>query len=151
MREPLKWYDASATDNPPWIIALNEVRHLATREGWCHQHVQAIIVAIDQYAEAAARRYSLKPDALKGVHMSVGQQLGVDMATNFMLMTLFSLLADMAEDPDGFRTNVKRALFDLTDNYKVAGVAPEIVKEAREAAKQVIAGVLQNVKPLTHQ
>jgi hypothetical protein len=83
--------------------------------------------------------------------MSVGQQLGVDLATNFMLMTLFSLLADMAEDPDGFRTNMKRALFDLTDNYKVAGVAPEIVKEAREAAKQVIAGVLQNVKPLTHQ
>jgi hypothetical protein len=92
-----------------------------------------------------------KSDALKGVHMSVGQQLGVDMATNFILMTLFSLLADMAEDPDGFRTIVKQALFDLTDNYKVPGVAPEIVKEAREAAKQVIAGVLQNVKPLTQQ
>jgi hypothetical protein len=90
-------------------------------------------------------------DALKGVHMSVGQQLGVDMATNFMLMTVFSLLADMAEDPEGFRTNVKQALFDLTDNYKVPGVAPEIVKEAREAAKQVIAGVLQNVKPIAHQ
>jgi hypothetical protein len=28
-------------------------RRLATREGWCYQHVQAIIVAIDQYAEAA--------------------------------------------------------------------------------------------------
>jgi hypothetical protein len=26
---------------------------LATREGWRYQHVQAIIVAIDQYAEAA--------------------------------------------------------------------------------------------------
>ena len=25
----------------------------ATREGWCYLHVQAIIVAIDQYAEAA--------------------------------------------------------------------------------------------------
>jgi hypothetical protein len=83
--------------------------------------------------------------------MSVGQQLGVDMATNFMLMTVFSLLADMAEDPDGFRTNVKQGLFDLTDSYKVAGVAPDIVKEAREAAKQVIAGVLQNVKPRTPQ
>jgi hypothetical protein len=28
-----------------------------------------------------------------------GQQLGIDMANNFMLMTLFSILADMAEDP----------------------------------------------------
>jgi hypothetical protein len=38
---------------PPWIKALAEVRRLAPREGWCYQHVQAIIVSIDQYAEAA--------------------------------------------------------------------------------------------------
>jgi len=48
----LQWYDHSA-DNPPWIRALAEVRHLACREGWCYPHVQAIIVSIDQYAEAA--------------------------------------------------------------------------------------------------
>jgi hypothetical protein len=53
MREPLKWYDHNATDNPPWIKALAEVRRLAPREGWRYQHVQAIIVAIDQYAESA--------------------------------------------------------------------------------------------------
>jgi hypothetical protein len=50
--EPPKWYDENA-DNPPWVKALAEVRHRATREGWCYPHVQAIIVAIDQYAEAA--------------------------------------------------------------------------------------------------
>jgi hypothetical protein len=53
MSEPLKWYDANATDNPPWIKALAEVRVLACREGWCYHHVQAIIVSIDQYAESA--------------------------------------------------------------------------------------------------
>jgi hypothetical protein len=52
MPEPLKWYDDNA-ENPPWIKALAEVRWLAPREGWCYQHVQAIIVSIDQYAEAA--------------------------------------------------------------------------------------------------
>jgi hypothetical protein len=46
------WYDDKA-DHPPWIKTLAEVRHMATREGHCYQHVQAIIVAIDQYAEAA--------------------------------------------------------------------------------------------------
>jgi hypothetical protein len=51
-REPPKWYDPNA-DNPPWIKALAEVRLLAPREGWCYPHVQAIIVSIDQYAEAA--------------------------------------------------------------------------------------------------
>jgi hypothetical protein len=45
--DPLKWYD-DKVDNPPWIKALAEVRHRATREGYCFHHVQAIIVAIDQ-------------------------------------------------------------------------------------------------------
>jgi hypothetical protein len=80
--------------------------------------------------------------------MSAGQQLGVDIANNFMLMTLVSLIADMAEDPDGFRSDVKKALLDLTDD-DLAGVAPETAKEARFAAKQIIAGVLQNAKPPT--
>ena len=53
MVEPLKYYDHNAKDNPPWITALAEVRHRATREGWCYPHVQAIVVSIDQYAEAA--------------------------------------------------------------------------------------------------
>jgi hypothetical protein len=35
-------------------------------------------------------------------------QLGIDMANNFMLMTLFSIVADMAENPEGFRTDVKK-------------------------------------------
>jgi hypothetical protein len=51
MRE-LKWYDPN-DENSPWIKALAEVRHLAPREGWCYQHVRAIIVAIDRCAEAA--------------------------------------------------------------------------------------------------
>ena len=52
MAQPLQWYDENA-DNSPWIKALAELRQRATREGHCHQHVQAITVAIDQYAETA--------------------------------------------------------------------------------------------------
>jgi hypothetical protein len=52
VREPPNWY-ADKADSPPWIKALAEVRRLARREGWRYHHVQAIIVAIDQYAEAA--------------------------------------------------------------------------------------------------
>jgi len=51
-REALKWYEPNA-DNPPWTKALADVRHMAAREGYCFHHVQAIIVSIDQYAEAA--------------------------------------------------------------------------------------------------
>jgi hypothetical protein len=52
MTEPLKWYD-DKTDNSPWIDALAKLRQRAAREGHCYQHVQAITVAIDQYAEKA--------------------------------------------------------------------------------------------------
>jgi len=37
-----------------------------------------------------------------------GQQLGIDLANNLMLMTLFSIVADMTEDPEGFRSDVKK-------------------------------------------
>ena len=49
---PVQYFDDNA-DNTPGLKALEEVRRRATREGWCYRHVQAIIVAIDQYAEAA--------------------------------------------------------------------------------------------------
>jgi hypothetical protein len=63
-----QWYDEK-DDHSPWIKALAEVRIRATREGWCYQHVQAIIVAIDQYAEAALgnRQFFLnKPHSIGG-------------------------------------------------------------------------------------
>ena len=67
MSKPLEWYDDNAT-NPPWIKAL-AVRRLAPREGWCYHHVQAIIVSIALYAEAALgnREYFLnKPYGIGG-------------------------------------------------------------------------------------
>jgi hypothetical protein len=83
--------------------------------------------------------------------MSTGQQLGVDMANTFMLTLLFSLIADMSENPDGFRADARTALCELADDHKLPGVAPEIAREARAAAKLVIAGVLQSSKPIDRQ
>jgi hypothetical protein len=68
MSKPPEWYNDNA-NNPPWIEALAEVRRLAPLEGWCYHHVQAIIVSIDQYAEAALgnREYFLnKPHGMGG-------------------------------------------------------------------------------------
>ena len=68
MVSDLNWYDPNA-ENPPWIKALAEVRRLAPCEGWCYQHVQAIIVSVDQYAEAALGNRELflnKPQSIGG-------------------------------------------------------------------------------------
>jgi len=34
----MKWFDVGK-EHPPWIKALADARHRATREGWCYQHV----------------------------------------------------------------------------------------------------------------
>lgn len=62
-------YFADEPDLSPFLYALGRVRHQASLEGYCYQHVQAIIVAIDQYAEAATgnRGYFLnKPQSIGG-------------------------------------------------------------------------------------
>ena len=62
----MRWFD-DETEHSHFLRALEETRRLATREGWRYQHVQAIIVAIDQYAEAATgnREYFLnKPQSI---------------------------------------------------------------------------------------
>jgi hypothetical protein len=62
-------YFGDDPDPPPFIKALADARRLATREGWCYQHVQAIAVAIDQYAAKAYgnREYFLnRPQSIGG-------------------------------------------------------------------------------------
>ena len=49
----MRWFD-NEKEPSAFLKGLEETRRLATREGWCYQNVQAIIVAIDQYAEAAS-------------------------------------------------------------------------------------------------
>ena len=50
-RAPVRYF-SDEPDLSPFLKGLNDVRQMATREGWCYQHIQALIVAIDQYAEA---------------------------------------------------------------------------------------------------
>lgn len=64
-------YFTDSTDQPPFLKALAEVRGIGVHEGWCYHHVQAIIVAIDQYAEAATGNREFfwnKPHSIGGSH-----------------------------------------------------------------------------------
>ena len=51
-REPPKYF-SDKDDQPPFLKALAEVRRIGVHEGWCYYQVQAIMMSIDQYAEAA--------------------------------------------------------------------------------------------------
>jgi hypothetical protein len=49
----IKYFSDNSEDHSPFIKALSEARRFAVLEGWCYHQVQAIILAIDQYAEGA--------------------------------------------------------------------------------------------------
>jgi hypothetical protein len=104
MREQLKWYDEKA-DNSAWIDALAELRQRATREGHCYQHVQAITVAIDQYAEKALgnRDYFLnKPYGV--VSFAAMKQAGIRILTGPVCHRnlIRSDLSDCVSSPNGY-------------------------------------------------
>lgn len=66
-------YFSDEADPPAWLKALAQVRRMAPRQGYCFLHVQAITVAIDQYAEAVTgnRDYFLdKPYSIGGPRRS---------------------------------------------------------------------------------
>jgi hypothetical protein len=48
----VRWFD-DEKERSPFLKPLEQTRRLAARKGRRYQHVRAIIVAIDQYAEVA--------------------------------------------------------------------------------------------------
>jgi hypothetical protein len=52
-------------------------------------------------------------------HGWAAEQMGADMAIQFMLMMLFQLVPEMADDPRGFRADVHKELTDLVATYKL--------------------------------
>jgi hypothetical protein len=70
------------------------------------------------------------------------EQMGADMAIQFMLMTLFQVLSDMAEDPLGFRTDVHRELTDLVASYKLPPMPEDAERKVRAAAGKILDGMM---------
>ena len=62
-------YFSDMQEPPEFLKALDHARRLSCYEGWCRMHIEAIQVAIDQYAEAALgnREFFLnKPHSIGG-------------------------------------------------------------------------------------
>jgi hypothetical protein len=62
-------YFSDMQEAPEFLKALHHARRLSCLEGWCRMHIEAIQVAIDQYAEAALgnREFFLnKPHSIGG-------------------------------------------------------------------------------------
>jgi hypothetical protein len=81
-------------------------------------------------------------DRLSFITGDQAEQMGADMAIQFMLMTLFQLLSEMADDPRGFRTNTHRELTDLIATYKLPPMPEDTERKVRAAAGKILDGIM---------
>ena len=68
------------------------------------------------------------------------EHMGADMAIQFMLMMLFQLVSEIADDPRGFRTDVHRELAELIATYKLSSM--DVDTEVRAAAGKILDGIM---------
>jgi hypothetical protein len=69
-------------------------------------------------------------------------QMGADMAIQFMLMTLFQIVSEMADDPRGFRSDVHKELTDLVATYKLPPMPEATARQVRASAGKILDGIM---------
>jgi hypothetical protein len=70
------------------------------------------------------------------------EHMGADMAIQFMLMMLFQLVSEMADDPRGFRADVHRELAELIATYKLPSMDVDTERKVRAAASKILDGIM---------
>jgi hypothetical protein len=81
-------------------------------------------------------------DKLSFITDDQAEQMGADMAIQFMLATLFQLVSEMVDDPRGFRTHLHRELTDLMAAYKLQPMPEDAERKVRAAAGQLLDGIM---------
>ena len=70
------------------------------------------------------------------------EHMGADMAIQFMLMMLFQIVSEMADDPRGFRADVHKEITELVASYKLPPVQVETERKIRAAARKILDGIM---------
>ena len=70
------------------------------------------------------------------------EHMGADMAIQFMLVMLFQLVSEMADDPRGFRLDVHKELTDLVATYKLPPMPEAATRKIRASAGKILNGIM---------
>ena len=81
-------------------------------------------------------------DKLSFITDDQAEHMGADMAIQFMLMMLFQLVSEMADDPRGFRADVHKELADLVATYKLPPMPADAEQKIRAAARKLLDGIM---------
>jgi hypothetical protein len=70
-----------------------------------------------------------------------------NVSTQLMLKTLFEIIATMADDPDGYRSDIRKKLLELADSMPLAPMAAAREKNVRTFVKETVGNLLINQLP----
>ena len=81
-------------------------------------------------------------DKLSLITDDQAEHMGADMAIQFMLMMLFQLVSEMADDPRGLRADVHKELADLVATYNLPPMPADAEQKSRAAARKILDGIM---------
>jgi hypothetical protein len=69
-------------------------------------------------------------------------QMGADMAIQFMLLTLFQMVSEMADDPRGLRSDAHEELSELVATYRLPPKPETAARKVRASAVKILDGIM---------
>ena len=70
-----------------------------------------------------------------------------NVSTQLMLKTLFEIIATMADDPDRYRSDMRRKLLELADAMPLAQMPAAREKKVRAFVRETVGNLLINQRP----
>jgi len=70
-----------------------------------------------------------------------------NVSTQLMLKTLFEIIASMADDPDRYRSDMRRKLLELADAMPLAPMPAAREKKVRAFVRETVGNLLINQLP----
>jgi hypothetical protein len=78
---------------------------------------------------------------------ATARYIASNVSTQLMLKTLFEIIATMADDPDKYRSDVRKKLLELADTMPLAPMPPAREKKVRGFVKGTVGNLLFNQRP----
>ena len=78
---------------------------------------------------------------------ATARYIASNVSTQLMLKTLFEIIATMADDPDSYRSGMRKKLLELADTMPLTPMAAALEKVVRGFVKETVGNLLINQRP----
>jgi hypothetical protein len=78
---------------------------------------------------------------------ATARYIASNVSTQLMLKTMFEIIATMADDPDKYRSSMRKKLLELADAMPLSPMAAAREKMVRGFVKETVGNLLINQRP----